>query len=129
MSDLVDFLKARLAKDEQIARACSGTSWTVSAPGTVSADDARAEDGRAFVASVENEAYAEHIARQDPARVLRQVAAVRLVVEEHEKQAWVMEHGSRRETAQAAHAARETVLRLLASAYADHPAYREEWRP
>ncbi|MFC5749721.1 DUF6221 family protein [Actinomadura rugatobispora] len=129
--DLVEFLRARLAKDEQIARACSGASWTASPSGTVHLDPAGGGEpsGSGFVASVENGAYAEFIARYDPDRALQEVAARRRIVDDYEKGAWVLEQGQRTEAAEAAHAARLAVLRLLALPYAHHPEYRQEWRP
>ncbi|XVQ08171.1 DUF6221 family protein [Spirillospora sp. CA-255316] len=130
--DLVEFLRARLAKDEQIARACSGAPWSASPSGTVHLDTAAAggePSGTGFVASVENGAYAEFIARYDPSRALREVAARRQIVDDYDKGAWVLEQGQRTEAAEAAHAARLAVLRLLALPYAHHPEYREEWRP
>jgi hypothetical protein len=138
--DLVEFLRARLAKDEQIARACSGAPWAASPSGTVHLDTAGGAAGAAgaaggepsgtgFVASVENGAYAEFIARYDPDRALQEVAARRQIVDEYEKGAWVLEQGHRTEAAEAAHAARLAVLRLLALPYAHHPEYRGEWRP
>ncbi len=128
--DLVDFLRARLARDEQIARACAGAPWSASPSGTVHIDvSGGAASDPGFVASVENGAYAEHIARHDPARALLEVDTRRRIVDEYEKGAWVLERGHRTEEAEAVHAARDNVLRLLALTYAHHPDYRDEWRP
>ncbi|MFG2090415.1 MULTISPECIES: DUF6221 family protein [unclassified Spirillospora] len=124
--DLVEFLRARLARDEQIARACSGTPWKATPSGTVHTD---AEGEPGFVASAENEAYAEHIARHDPSRALAEVAARRRIVDDYEKQAWILDQGHRTPGLEAAQAVRETVLRCLALPYASHPAYRDDWRP
>jgi hypothetical protein len=124
--DLVEFLRARLAKDEQVARACSGAPWTASSAGTVHLD---ADDAPGFVASVENEAYAEHIARHDPSRALHEVAAARQIVDDCEKQAWIIGQGRATPEQKAAQAVREQTVRLLALPYAHHPDYREEWRP
>jgi hypothetical protein len=57
---------------------------------------------------------AAHIARHDPARVLAECEAKRRIVEMH---AYQEEHFTPDE------------LRALALPYADHPDYREEWRP
>ncbi|MFC5183523.1 DUF6221 family protein [Actinomadura harenae] len=141
MDELVEFLRARIAKDEQIARAGSGAAWRPSPPGSISldgpagasaadraADGAGAAPGRpGFVAQAENESYAEHIARHDPARALRDVAAKRLVLDEYVKAEWLLSSGHRGEAAEAAQAVRLTTLRALASTYSDHPAYRPEW--
>ncbi|GGP96047.1 hypothetical protein BKA00_003931 [Actinomadura coerulea] len=128
--DLVEFLRARLDRDEQTARACSGAPWKAAPSGTVSTDTGDpGADGPAYVATAENGAYAEHIARHDPARALAEVSAKRQVVDDYEKQAWILGQGHRTPELDAAQAVRETVLRLLALTYAHHPAYREEWRP
>ncbi|WP_147341471.1 DUF6221 family protein [Actinomadura logoneensis] len=159
MDELVEFLRARIAKDEQIARAGSGAAWRPSPPGSVSLDasanDRTPHDGTSrdrapsaaagqggsrttrsqapgaerpgFVAQAENESYAEHIARHSPARALREAAAKRLILDEYVKAAWLMSTGHGGEAAEAAQAVRLARLRALASAYADHPAYRHEW--
>lgn len=123
--DLVEFLRARLARDEQIARACSDASWKATPSGTVSVD----ADDPAFVATAENGAYAEHIARHDPSRTLSEVTARRQIIDDYEKDAWVLGQGRPNPALEAAQATRETVLRLLALPYAAHPAYQQEWRP
>ncbi|RFS83077.1 hypothetical protein D0T12_23120 [Actinomadura spongiicola] len=121
----MEFLRDRLAKDEQLARACAASSWRAEPSGSVAVD---AEDP-AFVATAENQAYVEHIARHDPARTLREVAAARQIVDDYEKESWILDQGHRTPELVAAHAARESVLRLLALPHAAHPAYQEEWRP
>ncbi|MFG1851746.1 DUF6221 family protein [Actinomadura geliboluensis] len=123
--DLVEFLRARLARDEQIARDCASAPWKATPSGTVDTD----ADDPAFVAKAENDAYAEHIARHHPARTLAEVAARRRIVDDFEKNAWILGQGHRTSESEAAQAVRESVLRLLALPYATHPAYQEEWRP
>lgn len=128
--DLVEFLRARLDRDEQMARACSGVPWKATPSGTVSTDTGDpGTDGSAYVATAENDAYAEHIARHDPSRALAEVAAKRRIVDDYEKQAWILGQGHRTPELDAAQSVRGTVLRLLALPYAHHPAYQEEWRP
>ncbi|GGT95142.1 DUF6221 family protein [Actinomadura citrea] len=128
--DLVEFLRARLDRDEQMARACSGTPWKATPSGTVSTDTGDpGTDGSAYVATAENGAYAEHIARHDPSRALAEVAARRQIVDDYEKQAWILGQGHRTPELDAAQSVREAVVRLLALPYAHHPAYQEEWRP
>lgn len=76
-------------------------------------------------------AVAGHIARHDPARVLREVEAKRRIVglagpivEAVPEDDW---GETMHETAMAE--ALRPVLRLLALPYADHPDYRQEWKP
>ncbi|MFA1548380.1 DUF6221 family protein [Actinomadura chokoriensis] len=123
--DLVEFLRARLARDEQIARDCASAPWRATAAGTINIDT----DGPAHVAKAENDAHAEHIARHDPARTLAEAAALRQIVDDYEKHAWILDQGHRTPELEAAQNVRESVLRLLALPYAAHPAYQEEWRP
>lgn len=84
---LVAFLRARLDEDERVARAATGLAWSVSPA------DNRNE--RPFVSLAEcgddvadiwgdhPNAYGEHIALWDPARVLAEVAAKRAILEDH----------------------------------------------
>lgn len=64
-----------------------------------------------------------------PLVALAEVDAKRRIVEEYTKEHWVMEQGHRTEWTEGGQAARETVLRLLALPYADHPDYDERWKP
>jgi hypothetical protein len=135
---LTDFLLARLAEDEAAARACAEafpSPWEVADRGwrvriyaadvPDIGDHAEPGDTRApCVIEVEPQRHhrelndggwlsdrVEHIARHDPARVLADVEAKRRIVE------WDVEQPVDR-----------GVLNILASVYADHPDFREEWR-
>ncbi|MFF6966270.1 DUF6221 family protein [Streptomyces anthocyanicus] len=130
--DLSQWLRAQLDDDERTARAASWTDdanawhaepspygargnaqrWYVEDAmddGVVSHVDPRASD---------DEGVARHIARHDPARVLREIDAKRQIVDRY---AWLREHGDTGGTA--------WVLPLLALPFADRPGYRDEWRP
>lgn len=129
---LAEFLLARIAEDEDAARAANGPRWA-SGDGKISrgglyALDGDTEDGWAiawFQLGVANESrqlprfstvklYAHenavHAALHDPARVLAECEAKRRIV------AWdaSVDYGA---------------VRFLATVYADHPDYRAEWRP
>ncbi|HEY9367551.1 DUF6221 family protein [Streptomyces sp.] len=124
---LVEFLTARLDEDEQAARECGGAPWSAPIPGMVHVDAKAIADNKlawgqlGYVATVEREHDRQHIARHDPARVLREVEAKRRIIEE-------CEPGFNPPNAQAKYTA-ETVLQCLALPYADHPDYDEDWRP
>ncbi len=83
-------LSAGLEEDERVAREASGALWETGVLGRwihVSAE-AIAENKMAFghlgyVGSIERDADRIHVARQDPARVLRHVEALRRVIAEH----------------------------------------------
>ncbi|MFJ3141700.1 DUF6221 family protein [Streptomyces halstedii] len=127
---LVTILHARLDEDEQVARAAHAPNW--------STDGRRGlhygvEDG--WMTDALTTSDADHIARQNPARILREVEAKRRIAERHsphsmgscrtcERPHWgvqVCNHCER--------AAPCPDLRDLATVYADHPDYLAEWRP
>ncbi|MFJ2279267.1 DUF6221 family protein [Streptomyces sp. NPDC087866] len=124
MNDLVQFLRNRLDEDEHIARTAGsrhkgGSFWSVEQ------SEVRAKDGTLIVRHTWPDEGA-HIARHDPARVLRNVEvgraaldhyrAVRRSTEKHK--AYVLAEG-----------AVGKQIQILALAYADHPNYRDDWRP
>lgn len=149
--DLIAFLRECLDKDAEVARAAAampggvpGEQWRVS--GT------HADDGGTYwsittgtpdlVQTVElvgsgmsgggahTEEVALHIVRHDPARVLAEIDAKRQIVEDFERAdrysrtTWGQSNAD-----QSRARTMGKVVRLLALPYADHPDYREEWRP
>lgn len=156
MTTLIEFLEARIAEDEAAARAATDGPWGVDKDGEVYKSDSVREvpctrlDGSKYIstdqinvtcdsegmrASVELE-NAIHIARHDPARVLREVAAKRAVLETVLPCPTCLE-GSRCVPHDASAGAPtwrpatdrdERALKLLATVYSDHPDYREEWQ-
>ena len=108
---LTEFLSARLDEDEASARAATLLVDGTSADGVWSTDalDAEVVSGDGITIydegghSVEQ---ATHIARHDPARVLREVEAKRAIVAEHPE-----------------------MIGFLAAVYDSHPDYDEAWRP
>lgn len=142
---LTEFVTARLDEDEAIARAAieiAPLPWQkiYDEDGDDRWLDLRGGGG-ASVVETESGAngpgleVAEHISRHDPARVLREVEAKRQIIAHH-----VQVEADRGEPTGCAvcHTGNDgwtegsglcgTVL-LLAAIYADHPGYREEWRP
>ena len=152
MLKLTEFLRARLNEDEAIARkACeyAEASWKLDKDGTTvlwwppepRVAEMERQKGLPVVSdrwrgqAIESSSHqiAPHIARHDPARVLAEVDANRKLVTAYE-------------SAVAAYGAAEvgtTVndlmtgsvnslrysLQLLALPYAEHPDFKEEWRP
>ncbi|HEX2075579.1 MAG TPA: DUF6221 family protein [Geodermatophilus sp.] len=124
MTELVDFLLARIAEDKRIAAdaaAADGGQWTVDdLPARLDARDA-----------------ATHAAHQDPARVLAECAAKRQIVLSCREAAPDTHFLGVRPTGmpdfylppQNQHQLAALTLALLALPYADHPEYQEWWRP
>jgi hypothetical protein len=71
--------------------------------------------------------YDEHIARHDPARVLAQCAALRAVVEQYHRWRDPADRHILAQDERLVVVALETTLRALASIWAEHDEWREEW--
>jgi hypothetical protein len=121
MSELVDFLRAELDQDEQVASRATygggGSEWTQRGSGVVFSDDR----DQVVSQSVRPEAIL-HVVRMDPARVLAEVDAKRRILD------WIVRAVQVTE-ADGYNLGVEDLLRLLALSYADRPGYREESRP
>ena len=128
MDELVEWLRAQLEIDEEIARAAAhyeAGNWTTKGGHPVSVADELVEQADTFERVVvfdegsPSEEQAHHIAEHDPARVLREIDAKRRIIGRINSHAAVMGwdevHGD--------------VLRSLALPYADRPGYEESWRP
>lgn len=125
MTELVQFIRARLDEDEATAKACPEVGWfaaewdqgAVYLTGTGAAALLR---GRSFP-------VARHAARHDPARVLDDVAAKRRIIDQiaisqtsgvYDGTPFAMDP-----------APAELIMRELAAPWVGHPDYRPEWRP
>ena len=140
MDELLAFVRARLDEDEAAASAASDGPWTpwrtsrlhgtgqlrhvVALPGQ--------KPGAHAAIATASWMDSEHIARHDPARVLRQVAAGRGLLRELS----VAEHTLRtagrgtppHDIMTGAVNSLRNAARHLATTYAGHPDYRDEWR-
>jgi hypothetical protein len=142
-TDLIAFLNARLDEDEAAAKDASGSDWRPGGsvwmmrahPSEVQM--VRTDAGLAVIHDdgSPSDAEAIHIARHDPARVLREVAAKRRIVGElanevntidADRDGWTGVHD--RDLA-ADPLLGEVMLRTVAAIYSDHPDYRQEWAP
>jgi hypothetical protein len=149
VTGLVEFLTARLNEDEQTARAAItpvGDRWRLDrSPPSAEIEVVSDTDYQIVVydESVPTRGQAEHIVRHDPARVLREVEAKRAILKVHNT--WSVVDPEAHYLAEERSCVgcgldvagdRMTqdvnkcpVLRALALPHADHPDYREEWRP
>lgn len=120
--NLIEFLRARLDEDKEVAQSAhyEGQRWI-----SEEEDVSRWPEDE-LVHFADRKRDAAHIARHDPARVLREVAAKRRIIAVHEGHhecpseddncGWIVD-------------SRCVTLRLLALPYADRLDYDEEWRP
>ncbi len=137
---LAEFLLARIAEDEDTARAAtpgpwywekpSGVDWSQGEESLMSRHQRDGHDvavlcGWGYDSSGIDAQQADrnHIARHDPSRVLAECEAKRRIVDECTP--WVSEPSDD----YGAQTVSEMTLRFLALPYADHPDYRQEWRP
>ena len=113
--DIREFLLARAAEDEMVARAALEAKQAPSGPRESSGHWMVDWTGTRFP----EKATADHAALYDPIRALRECAAKRAIIGSpvpQELKAW--SHG----VDPSPH-----TLRALATVYADHPDYKPEW--
>jgi hypothetical protein len=140
VSDLIEFLTARLDEDEAAATAaasCTGPDWhhshAVTANGATTIifngpdDDIEVAD----TLRRDDEEIAPFIARQDPARALREVEAGRGILARYKDCLARMENPDYSAVFARAQAREyeDFVLPNLLIRYSDHPDYRQEWKP
>jgi hypothetical protein len=157
MTDLTEFLLARIAEDQAVAERAfeyGSREWHLGEFGEevlwwppephVAETERRhgmrvvSDQWRGETIGSDGKSKAPHIVRWDPARVLAECEAKRQIVEEHlpTKPPWPsrMERGclvcgtAQSWDSQASEANCKT-LRSLAMPYADHPDYNPDWRP
>ncbi|GAA3267845.1 DUF6221 family protein [Streptomyces lavendulae] len=116
---LVQFLRARLNDDEQIAR--GHQQWSAGWDQDNMAKEIRDDVNAGTVAFVPRLGDRTHIARHDPARVLAEVEAKGAVIGLYELAIEYRQDAAAR--------AYRDVLRLLSVAYADHPDFAKDWAP
>ncbi|NUS76695.1 MAG: hypothetical protein HOV70_10910 [Streptomyces sp.] len=130
MDDLVQFLRDRLAEDKQSAEQAAaeyGADWRYD--GDHGYVVARRESDMVATGSQDylDPFHGDHIARHDPARVLREVEAKRRTVDLLAP--IVADESYQGPDYYGGVDACEKALFLLALPYADHPDYQETWRP
>ncbi|MFH8405547.1 DUF6221 family protein [Streptomyces sp. NPDC018019] len=135
-ADLVEFIRARLDDDEQVARAASDGPWAawVGPPlqrlGALMHPVRTAGEGPSLQPTIETALWMDsrHIAEWDPARVLAEVEAKRGVLDRYER-ALENRRAHPGDLASAgAVLALHGVVKTLTLPYAGHPDYQERWR-
>jgi len=126
MSDLTEFLSARIAEDEAVARAATQSAkwwdWPLGIEGKRGGTVRAHEDP--YIAMNLADGDATHIARHDPARVLAECEAKRQIVSTMQS---AIDGGWQSQSREEIEFVATRVLRALASIYTDHPDYRLEW--
>lgn len=131
MTDLIEFLRSRLDEDEQVAQAVhapadpshvrvGSNEWRY-LPSDYEVEDVDGWDVAAVRATF-GPAAGIHIARHDPARVLREVEAKRRIVDECERTVLPLHRVGPYAYGQAM-----AILRALAAVHRDHPDYDNSW--
>ena len=139
MSDIAAFLSARLDEDEALARQAAqvaGPDWTwkteVPEGWDAPTDYVISPAGALLLDTMGGiEGEAPHVARHDPARVLREVEAKRNILARYED-CLTRQEDQDYPYAPAAEQAREYedfVLPNLVAAWSDHPDYDQDWTP
>jgi len=127
--DITEFIAARLDEDEAAANAGArrvGMPWRAEPqPGT---PGGLVIDELGLVGSTGGRYAAEHIARHDPARALREVKAKRAIVR---RCGWSVNEPDQYPNGLVSPRAALSRQNLfdLAAVWSDHPDYRDEWRP
>lgn len=139
MTDLVEWLKVQIDEDERVASTATPGPWKrewAFSTHFVVPDSARdIASGNVSRLKSGQRTDAEHIARHDPARVLREVEAKRRLIGQ------ILQYESTIDSEWCCHGADEIgagtcpetrvgeieALRLLALPYADRDGYCEEW--
>ena len=131
MDDLARFLRDRLDEDKRQAEAAmtyAAADWFIETSGIVTTGP----DGDAYT---DDREVAAHIARHDPARVLAEVDVKRRALDEYVATGEAMDQAFRDNntagynSASAERKVLERIIRREATVHADHPDYREGWRP
>lgn len=134
--DVAEFAKARLDEDEAVAKAATPGPWLALDGGVQSADN----ESQWPVGETDSErdrADRVHIARHDPARALREVAAKRkrltLMIEATAEMDKLLadEHAGDVARAMAIGRARAATVgvKIDAEIWHDHPDYDQKWTP
>ncbi|MCZ2821311.1 DUF6221 family protein [Modestobacter sp. VKM Ac-2977] len=135
MTDQADFLLARIAEDEAVARAAfqqvkervvGGWYWS-DAGDAVFLDDTPTPVACGPWKQPMHQPSAQHMVRWDPERVLAECLAKRRIVESAQRAFRGREEFGRSPLERGAASGFGLAVTLLAMAYADHPEYREEY--
>ncbi|MEV4335744.1 DUF6221 family protein [Streptomyces sp. NPDC049590] len=146
MGELVRWLGEQLDRDEAVARGAGGSWHELSGNWVAATVDERSSEAGHRVAMVLSADERAHIVVHDPARVLREIGAMRRLLTLHaitgdelvgdrftlDGRELPTEYDIVCAVCGPAHGVTApacATLRLLALPYADQPGFKEEWRP
>jgi Family of unknown function (DUF6221) len=142
MSDLVEFLRARLDEDEWVARAAGAGTWTRECdhvgwdgeklpPSHDTCCVVAGDDIRIYDEGGHDPEQANHIARWDPTRVLAEVEAKRDILDEAELMIGMTaaDPDVRDHVESNRWMWKYDILWPLVRVYADHPDFNPAWAP
>ncbi len=132
IGELVAWLRGVLDEAERLALTLDGESWSAQDADQHGMRRVTVDYSTEYVVACTLAARGEHIARHDPAAVLADVAAKRAIIAWHCTRegtggTWDTDPKALCNECEDLQPCR--TVKLLASAYADRPGYREEWRP
>lgn len=134
--NIVEFLKARLAEDESDARAAAdvdGARWNAADPFSGNDFDRVEGSGDTTVGYDMHSGTCPHVARHDPARVLREIASKRAIIAKLEASdagyggGGSVDWSELPDARAGANYALWDALRALCTAYSDHPDFNADW--
>lgn len=115
---ITEFLEARIAEDEDLARKADSGRWLPEDKGVTFefyGDEFPVGEAQTRMVA-DTRANQNHIAQWDPARVLAECAAKRAIIKAFDPQCPDLDPYVGRD-----------VIAMLATVYKDHPEYQQEW--
>ncbi|MFF2329819.1 MULTISPECIES: DUF6221 family protein [unclassified Streptomyces] len=124
-SDMIEFVRARLAEEEQIALAAGGDSWRC--PDGVAGEVHDRSGAIAF--TLRDRGFDQHLAFQDPARTRRRIETSRVLLDEYAEIAGLDTDRPEHDFSSGRAVGLGFAVRQLAAEHAGHPDYRAKWLP
>ncbi|WP_327676887.1 DUF6221 family protein [Streptomyces sp. NBC_00467] len=124
-AEMVAFIEARLAEEEQVALDAGGASWRC--PADVPGEVHDRTSGIAF--TVRDAGYDRHIALQDPARTVARIETNRVLLSEYVEIAERDTDRPQEDFTSGRAVGLGFAVRQLAAEYASHPDYTAKWLP
>ncbi|MFB7917222.1 DUF6221 family protein [Streptomyces sp. NPDC056061] len=124
-SDMIDFVRARLAEEERIAHAAGGDNWRCpdGVPGEIH------DRSGAIAFTIRGHGFDQYIAFQDPARTCRRIETSRVLLNEYAEIADKDTDRPDSDFVSGRAVGLGFAVRQMAAEHAGHPDYRARWLP